>query len=163
MLKIIPRWSNNFPEFVQDIADNPSVVSNIVCDFLQEISYTYPCEIESFELLVDVSYQHNIPLTIVTPYIESMPPLVDFTKEKYKRITMIYIPTFWFKRTYHLWTVHYHLAVNLKKNIDIRDFNFGKDCTEFKYSFISTNNIAKHHRCLVMDLLAKHNLGFTSL
>ncbi len=158
MLKIIQRWSDNFPEFVKDIANDPSSVSHIVCDFLQDILYTWPTETVSFDLLIDIAYQHNIPLTIVTPYVESMPPLLDFTEEKYKRIRMIHVSTFWFNRTYSMWTGFSNLELNLKKNIDIRDLNFGKDLTEFKYPYISTNNIAKEHRCLIMDLLAKNNL-----
>ena len=158
MLKIIERWSTNFTEFVKDIADNPSEVSHIICDFLQEILYTWETESVSFELLIDVAYQYNIPITIVTPYLESAPSLLDFTKEKYKRINMIHVSTFWFMRTYTVWNTPSNLALNLKKNIDIRDLNYGKDIAEFKYTYISTNNIAKVHRCIIMDLLAKNNL-----
>lgn len=159
MLKVTQRWTTNFPEFVQDIADNPSVVSHILLDFLQEILYTWPTETVAYERLLDVAYKHNIPVTIVTPYLESMPPLLDFTREKYKRINMIHVPTFWFKRTYDMWTLSPgNVSMNLAKNVDMTDMYFGENNNNFNYAYICTNNISKHHRCLVMDLLAKYNL-----
>ena len=159
MLKVITRWSDNFPEFVQDIVDNPTGVTHILLDFLQEILYTWPTHIVEFERLLDIAYEHNIPVTIVTPYLASMPPLLDFTQPKYKRINMIYIPSFWFTRTYNMWTLSQgNINMNLAKNVDMRDMYFGKDLIDFKYPFICTNNITKMHRCLIMDLLAKHNL-----
>ena len=159
MLKITQRWNDKFTEFVEDIADNPTVVSHIFLDFLQEVLYTWPTEIVSYEQLLDIAYEHNIPVTIVTPYLASMPPLVDFTQEKYKRINLIHMPTFWFTRTYNMWTLSQgNVDMNLAKGIDMTDINYGEHLSDFKYPFISTNNISKQHRCLVMDLLAKHNL-----
>lgn len=159
MLKITQRWVNNFPEFVQDIKDNPAEVTHILLDFLQEILYTWPVETVAYEKLIDIAYEHNIPVTIVTPYLASMPVLLDFTQEKYKRINIIHVPSFWFKRTYYMWTLSQgNMLMNLAKNVDMRDMYFGEQLTDFKYPYICTNNIAKMHRCLVMDLLAKHNL-----
>jgi hypothetical protein len=159
MLKVTHRWSTNFAEFVQDIKDNPTVVSEIILDFVQEVLYTWEYEIVSYNTLIDTAYEFDIPLTIVTPYLESMPSLFDCSQEKYKRIKIIHLPTFWFKRTYHMWTASpSNMNINLAKNIDIRDINFGENNTNFNYTYICTNNIAKNHRCLVMDLLAKHNL-----
>lgn len=159
MVKITHRWTNNLPEFVQDIIDNPSLVTHVLLDYLQEVLYTYPDNIVSYELLIETAYKHNIPLTIVTPYLESMPPLLDFTQTKYKNINMIHEPMYWFKRTYLMWTLsQVNIDLNLSKNINMNDMNFGEHLTDFKYPFICTNNIAKEHRCLIMDLLAKHNL-----
>jgi hypothetical protein len=159
MLKVTQRWTLNFPEFVKDIEDNPSVVSHILLDFLQEILYTWPTETVAYERLLDIAYEHNIPVTIVTPYPKTMPPLLDFNEPKYKRINMIYMPEFWFTRTYNMWTLSQgNMDMNLAKNVDMRDMNFGENNNNFNYLYICTNNIAKRHRCLVMDLLAKHNL-----
>ena len=158
MLKVTQRWVLNFPEFVQDIQDNPTDVSHILLDYLQEVLYTNPAEFVHYEKLLEVAHKHDIPVTIVTPYIESMPPLLDFTQPRYSRINMIYVPSFWFRRTYMFWTTQGNLDMNLAKNVDMRDMNYGKDLSDFKYPYICTNNIAKMHRCLIMDLLCKHNL-----
>jgi hypothetical protein len=60
-------------------------------------------------------------------------------------------PTFWLNRT---------LSANINSNIN---FFLNKQKKDFKkekilYPYICMNNVGKHHRCLMIDLLAKNNL-----
>jgi hypothetical protein len=59
-------------------------------------------------------------------------------------------PTFWIHRTLAaaMQSIHYFLQFYIK------DF----EKTSIKYPFITMNHVAKYHRCLLIDLLAKHNL-----
>jgi len=59
-------------------------------------------------------------------------------------------PTFWIHRTLAaaMQSIHHFLRAYTK--------DFEKNT--IKYPFITMNHIAKYHRCLLIDLLAKHNL-----
>lgn len=154
MYKIAEIWGLNFDTLATELRHSTDNVNGIILDFLCEVEYKL--KHPSFYEILDIAYRDNIPVTILTPYLREMPPLLDFNDPKYKDIKMIHWETFWFNRTYAAWKPHE--SINKHKCLDMFNTRNGEQLTNFKYPYITLNNIAKYHRCLVMDLLAKHNL-----
>jgi DNA-directed RNA polymerase subunit F len=154
MIKIAEIWGLDFANLANELEHSTAGVTHIVLDFLCEIQYklNHP----SYDKILDIAHRDNIPVTILTPYLREMPPLLDFNNPKYKNITMIHWETFWFNRTYEAWKQHDKL--NKEKNLEMFNLRSGEHLVDFKYSYITLNNISKNHRCHIMDLLAKHNL-----
>jgi len=159
MIKIAQIWHNDFKEFADDLYENPDeYISHIILDFLLEVRYL-PTDKESFDRIINFAFANNIPITILTPWDRYATPLLDFQQPRYARINIIHWETFWFNRTYHSWLGNdKNIIQNIKKGLDITNLQINQPLVHFKFPYITLNNIAKTHRCLVMDKLAKHNL-----
>ena len=149
-------WQNELDSMLKQLEENTSNVKHIIFDFLNEIRYIYYQNSDVYYKIIDLAYKHDIPVTILTPYNRNATPLLDFTQPKFARINMIHWEAFWFTRTFKIWSNR--AQYNLTKNLDIERIDFGRELNDFIYPYITLNNISKTHRCLVMDLLAKHNL-----
>ena len=158
MIKIVQIWNDSFKEVADELDQLDIKPTHIILDFLLEVSYV-PVDKESFNRIISYAHINDIPTTILTPQDRNASPLIDLSLEKYKRINIIHWETFWFRRTYDAWlsSVTKH-SENLAKGMDIENLYFGKPPIDFKFPYITLNNIAKVHRCLIMDLLAKHEL-----
>jgi hypothetical protein len=157
MIKIAQIWNNNFKEFADEL-EQTADTSHIILDFLLEVRYI-PVDRESFDRIINFAFANNIPVTILTPWDRYAFPLIDFQQLRYARINIVHWETFWFRRTYTAWLSNSEkVAENLSKGLDITDMQISKPPLEIKFPYITLNNIAKRHRCLVMDILAKHNL-----
>lgn len=152
MIKIAEIWGSSVKKVASELELGTEGVTHIILDFLCEVQYEL--NDSSYYQILEIAHRDNIPVVILTPYLREKPPLLDLTR--YKNIKIIHWETFWFNRTYQLWK--YHQEYNLKKNLDITDLRFGETLTDFKYPYITLNNISKQHRCDIMDLLAKFNL-----
>lgn len=150
MIKIAEIWGMGFDRVANELEQSVEGVNGIVLDFLSEIRYRL--EHPSYYKIFDIAKQHNIPIVILTPYLSEMPHLLDFENNA----KIIHWETFWFNRTYQAWKPHDKL--NSSKGLEMFNLMNGENVKEFKYPYITLNNIAKNHRCLIMDLLAKHNL-----
>ena len=157
MIKIAQIWNNNFNEFANELEQSTDTISHIILDFLLEVRYI-PVDRESFDRIINFAFANDIPVTILTPWDRYALPLIDFQQLRYARINMIHWETFWFRRTYNVWTTDQNLTENLSKGLDIVNQQFGKPPLNFKFPYITLNNIAKKHRCLFMDLLSKHDM-----
>ena len=157
MIKIAQIWNNNFKEFADELEQSVDT-SHIILDFLLEVRYI-PVDRESFDRIINFAFAKDIPVTILTPWDRYAQPLIDFQQLRYSRINIVHWETFWFRRTYTAWSSNSEkVQENLSKGIDILNPHFGNPPLDFKFPYITLNNIAKRHRCLVMDKLAKHNL-----
>jgi hypothetical protein len=157
MIIIAQIWDDNFGSHLIQLEENLPHVKNIIFDFLNEINYIHSSK-NAFYRIIDLAYEHNIPVTILTTRDRKSEPLLDFSQPKFARIKMIHWETFWINRTYTVWTRPNIVIDNLNKNIDIQRNDNGRELDNFNYPYITLNNISKMHRCLVMDLLAKHKL-----
>jgi hypothetical protein len=158
MIIIGQVWHNDFGSLLTQLEENLPRVKHIVFDFLLEIRYIFYPNKDAYYKMIDLAYENDIPVTILTPYDREAEPLLDFSQPKFARIKMIHWETFWFKRTYNAWTEPYKIKINSNKNLDIQRIDNGREFDDFKYPYITLNNISKLHRSLMMDLLAKHNL-----
>lgn len=154
MIKIAEIWGLNFVKVAEELEKEIPQVTHIVLDFLNEIRYVlnHP----AYDKIFDIAEQYNIPIIILTPYLREMPPLLDFSNKKYKNVKMIHWETFWFNRTYEAWKPHD--SINKIKGLELFNLRNGEHNTKFKFPYITLNNISKNHRCMIMDLLAKHDL-----
>jgi hypothetical protein len=154
VIKIAEIWGLGFDRVHNELSHSLDNVNGIVLDFLSEIRYKL--EHPSYYKILDIAHEHGIPVTILTPYLREMPQLLDFNDPKYKNIKMIHWETFWFNRTYQAWKPHD--VLNTSKGLEMFNIRHGENVTEFKYPYITLNNISKNHRCYIMDMLAKYNL-----
>ena len=150
MIKIAEIWGQSFDIVASELEQTTEGVSEIVLDFLNEVRYVL--DRPSYNKILEIAKQKNIPITILTPYLREMPPLMEYSDN----VKIIHWETFWFNRTYKSWS--YHDDYNKQKNLEMFNPRNGEFLNDFKFPYITLNNIAKYHRCLVMDLLAKHNL-----
>lgn len=70
---------------------------------------------------------------------------------------IIYWPTFWLTNTLKRLTTGKIYDINTSNNLPIENYNVGLDY-EMEYTFLSMNGVSKTHRCVLQDLLAKHDL-----
>jgi hypothetical protein len=153
MIKITHVWTDTFKEFVDDVVNNISVVTLVILDCLTEVDYYDKVfNKPDIDKLLEVTQQHNVPVKILTPNLNKIKGL-----DKFSHIEIICWPTFWFTRTYRVWTYGEVYEFNMKKGVDIRDPNVCKHF-ELTIPYICLNNVAKQHRCVAMDMLAKHDL-----
>lgn len=157
LIKIINRWSNDFDDFCNAIISNPTEITEIVFDFLEEVMYNSSPNNYLYHEVIEVAYKNNIPVTIITPYVRTSEKLFDNSNEAYRRINIIHWESFWLNRTYKLWNTAHSIEFNKNKDLDITDISFNKEI-DIKYLYLCLNNIAKQHRSLLMDMLAKHQL-----
>jgi hypothetical protein len=150
MIKIAEVWGSTYIQIAEELETSVEGVNYIVLDFLNEIRYVmnHP----AYYRILEIAKRDNIPVIILTPYLTEMPPLMEFSDN----VRIIHWETFWFNRTYQAWKPHDEL--NKLKGLEMFNLRNGENISDFKYPYITLNNIAKNHRCLVMDLLAKHNL-----
>jgi hypothetical protein len=154
MIKIAEIWGLDFVRVAEELEKDATNVTHIILDFLNEIRYVL--NHSSYYKILDIAHENNIPVIILTPYLREMPPLLDFNDSKYKNIKIIHWETFWFNRTLAAWKTHDNF--NKQKGLDIFNIRTNENVNDFKFPYITLNNISKNHRCMIMDLLAKYNL-----
>lgn len=149
MIKIIDVWHiNQFKSFVEDIIINIHSIEMVILDALNEIDYKGWWNKELLETLLNFTEKNNIPVYFLSSNVIDLPIYNSNVK-------IVKWKTFYFYKNLYLWSKH--LDLNNRKNLDIYNpiLNPNK---QFKYAFICLNNIVKHHRCLLMDLMCKHEL-----
>lgn len=151
MIKITDVWTPNFNLFVDDIVNNIQSVKMVILDCLHEVDhYDRVFAKSDIDRLLTVTMQHDVPINILTGNAIKNATLVEIP-----HVTIICWKTFWFERTYRVWSTHDEY--NQTKGIDIKDNNVCKNF-ELTYPYICLNNIVKLHRSIMMDMLAKHDL-----
>lgn len=151
MIKITHVWANNFDSFVDDVINDIELVTIVILDCLVEVDhYDRVFSKQDIDRLLDITQQHNVPVKILTSNSNKNPIFNNFS-----HVSVICWDTFWFLRTYNTWLKHEDY--NITKGIDIRDDDAGKHF-ELTYPYVCLNNIIKRHRCIMLDLLAKHDL-----
>ena len=150
MIKIAEIWGSTYIQVAEELEHSTEGVNYIVLDFLNEIRYVmnHP----AYYKILEIAKRDNIPVIILTPYLSEMPPLLKFEGS----VKIMHWETFWFNRTYNAWKPHD--VLNKSKGLDMFNIRNGEHVNDFKYPYITLNNISKNHRCHIMDLLAKYNL-----
>lgn len=153
MIKITHVWTNNFNEFVDDVVNNIQDVSLVILDCLNEVNY-YDMVFakEQIDKLLKITNLHNVPVKIVTPNVNKKTALDKFTN-----VEIIVWNTFWFVKTFRNWTWPETYRFNVEKGVDIKQTGACKHF-ELTFPYVCLNNIVKYHRCVLMDMLAKHDL-----
>lgn len=156
-IKVIPRWHQNHDIFLEEIVNEKDNISDVLLDSLTEAECTY---ISPFiENCLDLCKELNLPVTLMSPYDPSFMKTFNRMQDpRWKSVHIVSWPLFWLARTFYYMSAPGRHAYNKDLGMDLSDNNVCLSQTDFKFLFISLNNISKNHRCLLMDLLAKQEL-----
>lgn len=156
-MQVIPIWHDDHSIFLDEIKNNSHVISEILMDSLSELDCTYSTPF--FEQCIDLANSLNLPVTVISPFdFKINSPLPRMTTPQWNSTKLISWPLFWIVRTFNFMSVAKNRELNISRGMDIYNKNVCLDSESFRYLYITMNNLAKNHRCLMMDLLAKHNL-----
>ena len=145
-------------DIVQQIENEHENISEVIFDSTWEtefrVIHRHP-NTEGVEQIIDVCEKHDIPITILTMSSNYNPQMFDWASNptiKNINYTPWYIP-----KTFEILTKPEYLNYNSKKGCDVLDNNTCMD-TPVKHLYMSLNNKARPHRCMMMDILAKYEL-----
>lgn len=144
LLKLSTRETAQY-EKMKDPLVNPS---GVVLVNYYEWEYTSIGNDPGFEGVVDYVNQRQIPLYVINGSSKESKILYDKSNPRYDRVEVISFPTFYVLSWLHDFKNRYG-------SDDIQSSNFN---TRFDKPFISLNNKPHWHRCVQMDMLAKHDL-----
>lgn len=108
--------------------------------------------------LANVCKELNIPLTLLSVNRYLAPNLVDWNDNAFSDINVVDFPQYWISKAFHSMVYNnQHYQYNISNNMDAWDDSVNLN-TPINRLFISMNNLAKPHRCRLMDYLAKYDL-----
>lgn len=157
MILEIPFWVNNINKFLYLISTNNNINKVFLNAFLDNDYIRMGGDPEFLDKCVNLCVSKKIPIILGLLYSEKYNTpkrSFDLPEEVFKKVEW---PTYYIHRTFNLMSIHYNLLHNKNLNLDILNNKVNFDST-FEYDFITMNNISKHHRSLLMDILAKYNL-----
>lgn len=145
-------WDNDLEQKLSIIYHNPEKVSKIIFNGVLEFdSAMIHGSSEKFQELVDFCKKHKIELLLLTGTHNHY----QITNDSYVKVD--YWPTFWLTLTLTRLLVSPNYHMNNSICLDIQNIRVGEH-TPIKYPYISMNKAPKHHRALLMDKLAKHDI-----
>lgn len=156
-IKILPVWdSQNGDVILEDLKKNKNNFSEVIIDSLNEIDFPYPTQL--FQEYLPICKNEGIKVSAISlnhaPGVDS-----NFVKPfMINNVSVYKYPLFWLLRTFMAMSNSPNHESNRERGLDIYNNNVCMDVDNFDHLYISLNNIAKHHRCLMMDLLAKYEL-----
>ncbi len=115
----------------------------------------------------------DIPFYLITGAPDyDWPHEWDHSDPRFRLLKIVYYPTYFFQRTIYRLGPHFpykniNHASDLWENyvhnsqvtgLDIADLYTGLDKTDYKYTYLYMVLYPKTHRCIMMDMLAKHDL-----
>lgn len=109
--------------------------------------FDYPKMFPYFEFVTDYSFRHNIPFYIVICTSEYVKPLHNTKSIRYKNVKIVNWGTYFLSETL------YRVSQD-----DVRFRWPGVVPEEYSCPFIIMNGKSTAHRCMMMDVLAKHKL-----
>lgn len=156
MLAIISSWRSIDLTEISKISDLTGIV------LLSHNEWQYTSLIhgpELFEDLLDISMKKNVTLHIVYGSSGNNPCLFDKNDIKFKNVELYPWETYWITDTYYKVNSNTYLSNTIKEYFE---FNASNEISpfykEYQYIFLSLNNKPHHHRCVFIDLIAKHDL-----
>lgn len=150
-IKLLTIWDSDtdINSCLADLELNHQTIDEIVIDQTPEHQYNQLCLSDiGVARVVELAERHSIPVTVLTSVSTFDPTINNFNH------STIDCPTWWLSRTLIL--SFYYLKA-LTPPIDILNDNIGTGYP-IQQLFISLNNAAHYHRCVFIDILAKHDL-----
>lgn len=145
-------WDNQLESKLNNIYSNPSKFTRIIYNGVLEFdSAMIQGSREKFQTLVDFCKRHNIELLLITGTHNHY----QITNDSYVKVN--YWPTFWLTLALNRLLVSPNYQMNNSICLDAQNIRVGENIP-LKYPYISMNKAPKHHRALLMDLLAKHDI-----
>lgn len=159
MIVQIPIWSNNINEYLTLINSRKNDISKVFINCLNDIDYARIGNDTTFlDNCLYLCNDFKIPVILASMYSEKFnPKLRDFNLPKNFDFKRIEWETYWFFRTFISMAKLDNNTHNINLNLNIFNNSVNYD-TSFKYTYVCLNNLAKKHRCMLMDNLAKHDM-----
>lgn len=103
--------------------------------------------------------EHNIPVKLLTSVRSSFNHVEKLNEDslRYDKLEIIDCPAFWIAMSFNHNMYYDHQIVNNKNNQNVldNDVNLKNNITSL---YLTMNNLAHPHRCMMMDILAKHDM-----
>ena len=148
-LRMYSIWIDN-PNYLNEIDDR--LVSEVIVDNTVEGEYTtLQSDPTGLVKLADKCISQNIPLTLLT-CAHQFAPMIDNDK-----INIVNDSCFWIAKHTQAMLAEDNRTVNESLGYDLFDKDIGL-ATDINHLYITMNNLAKLHRCQMMDMLAKYEL-----
>lgn len=150
--KLYSIWIDN-PNYLNEIDSNS--VNEVIIDNTIEVEYTtLQNDADGLAKLADKCTSQNIPLTLLT-CVHDFTPMID--NEVADKINIVNDSCFWIAKHTQAMLATDNRTINENLGYDLFDKDVGL-ATDIKYLYITMNNLAKLHRCQMMDMLAKYEL-----
>ncbi len=161
MIKTIPVWTNNPRQHIQEIVEDHANIESVVFNTLNEIKFNLiGGDLTFFDDCIEVCNKYNIPILLLTTFCrEFNEKQIDEINPLYRNLKIIHWPSYWFFRTYHYMVTNQEgYSENIKLGLDITDNAVNLNKYRINHLYITMNHLAKDHRCMMMDMLAKYDL-----
>lgn len=155
----INMWGeDNIDRFVEIIKDNNLKYDKVFLNCLDDNDYPRMGGSKTFlDNCLEVCYEKKIPVILAHLYSEKYNPVkkyIDIPKEYFKKVEWC---NYYIHKTFQLKSIKNNYNYNKNLNFDLFDNSVCLNST-LEYDYITLNNIAKDHRCMLMDLLEKYKL-----
>ena len=156
--KFINIWSSSHDVYSSEIETNHEKINQVVMFSATEFVYNRVCGDDSnLEKTIDTCNKYSIPVTLLTSTYTYNKNILDWSEDRYKNVAIIDLPSYWISRTILTLNINEHLSQNSKLGYDMYNPNVCRN-NNIDHLYITMNNLAQPHRCLVMDLLCKYDL-----
>jgi hypothetical protein len=153
--KIMSIWGERgiqyLPDDIKYIKTNHEDINQVIVHVAQEAVYDF------YQEVIDVCSQYKIPTVLLTSTYKYNQNLLEWTNEKYNNTLVIDWPAYWLARGTLTMCEYKWYITNSNNGLDINKQDVGLGYS-INYLYITMNNLARRHRCILMDMLAKHNL-----
>ncbi len=151
-LKLYSIWLDN-NNYLREI--NSNTVSEVIVDNTVEAEYTQiQGDQEGLAKLIERCLIHNISVTLLSSsyrFNNTLP------QELADQITIEDNSCFWIAKMLQAMLAYDNRIINEERGYDIFDDKVGL-AEDIQYLYLSMNNLAKYHRCVMMDMLCKYDL-----
>jgi hypothetical protein len=148
-IKLLCIWFHPDPLWIEDIENNHQSISEVIIDQTPEYAFNILNGDENgTSKIVELCDKYNLPLTILTNTDTFNPAIKQFNHHTND------CPTWWITKT----LVQMKCGMDrVGHPIDLLDDAIGTQ-NNLEHLFISMNNRASPHKCVMIDTLAKHDL-----
>jgi len=151
-LKLYSIWLDN-KNYLDEI--DSTTISEVIVDNTVETEYTQlQGDQEGLAKLIERCLMHNIPLTLLSAshrFNNILP------QELADRIKIEDNSCFWLAKMLQAMLAPNNRVINEERGYEIFDDNVGL-AEDVQHLYLSMNNLAKYHRCVMMDMLGKYDL-----
>ena len=153
-------WDSNQDNTI-DYLNKKADLSNhnvVVIDQAVEFAYNMlNSDTSGVDRLITNCQEHNIPVKLLTSTYKYNASQLSKQSDQYELLEIIDTPGYWINAIFNHMMVDSHRQHNLSNGFDLLDKNVCLN-ENINYLYISMNNLAHPHRCMMMDILAKYDL-----
>lgn len=136
---------------------NMSDYSMVIINQTPETTYNTFIDVEhAVDKLIILCKPHNVPVKLLTTAYKYNPTKLSAESENYPLLEIIDEPGYWLSDQFFAYAVTLRTA-NERNGIKV-NWTSVEENNNIEHLYITMNNIPREHRCIMMDMLAKHDL-----